>query len=37
MIMARIHLNGLVFVFYDDDELRKRLDANPDEVHEAKA
>lgn len=37
MIMARIHLNGLVFVFYDDDELMEWLDANADEVHEDKA
>lgn len=32
--MAEIYLNGLVFVFYDDDELMEWLDANADEVRE---
>lgn len=32
--MAEIRLNGLVFVFHDDDELMEWLDTNADEVHE---
>ena len=34
--MAEVHLNGLVFVFYDDDALMEWLDANADEVREDK-
>ena len=34
--MAEVHLNGLVFVFYDDDVLMEWLDANADEVREDK-
>lgn len=32
--MTEIHLNGLVFVFYSNDELIEWMDAYADEVRE---
>lgn len=32
--MAEVHVNGLVFVFYDDDALMEWLDAHADDVRE---
>mgnify|MGYP001337899924 CR=1 FL=1 len=34
--MAEVHLNGLIFVFYNEDELMKWLDAHADDVREEK-
>ena len=32
--MTEVHVNGLVFVFYDDDVLMEWLDAHADDVRE---
>lgn len=32
--MTEVHVNGLIFVFYDNDELMEWLDEHADEVRE---